>query len=269
VSRGLRRVDYDAIAHLYDAQPYRERTADPELAAFVERRKPGDPLAILDIGCGTGNQLAANRIIAPEARLVGLDRSLGMLRQAQPKAPQIAWVQADGAMLPFRLGSFDFLSCQFAFHHLRDKPGMLRDGYRVLRVGGRLVIRNLCPQECPDWLCYEYFPEARDIDLADFWAPDATSSAMQEAGFAALTVGREHLHFEQDLHLWLDIVRRRDICSQLLAISDRAYRAGIRRLERDLAREKTPRARADHLCLVTFRGDKPGMSAEDHLAQRQ
>ena len=40
--------------------------------------------------------------------------------------------------------------------------------FQVLRRGGRLVLRNLCPQECADWLYYAYFPEAYAIDLADF-----------------------------------------------------------------------------------------------------
>jgi hypothetical protein len=46
------RVNYDEIAQLYDAQPYRARAADPQLLAFVERRAPPD-LAVLDIGYGT------------------------------------------------------------------------------------------------------------------------------------------------------------------------------------------------------------------------
>jgi ubiquinone/menaquinone biosynthesis C-methylase UbiE len=62
----------------------------------------------LDIGFGTGNHLVANRTIVPHAHLVGLDRFLGMLRQAQPKAPGLAWVQADSAALPFQAQGFDF-----------------------------------------------------------------------------------------------------------------------------------------------------------------
>src|SRR5919108_4264514 len=111
------RVNYDTIAHLYDTQPYRDKTVDPELLAFLGQRGSADSLSILDIGCGTGNQLVANRAVVPHARLVGLDRSLGMLRQAQPKATDIAWVRADAAMLPFRAESFDFVTCQHVFHH--------------------------------------------------------------------------------------------------------------------------------------------------------
>ena len=48
------RVNYDKIAHLYDTQPYRGRAADSDLLAFAGERDPAD-LAVLDIGCGTGN----------------------------------------------------------------------------------------------------------------------------------------------------------------------------------------------------------------------
>jgi ubiquinone/menaquinone biosynthesis C-methylase UbiE len=143
------RINYDAIAHLYDSQPYRAKTVDPELMMFMAQRAGPHPPSMLDIACGTGN-LVANRSIAPDAQLVGLDRSLGMLRQAQPKVCDIAWVQADGSMLPFRSDSFDFITCQFGFHHLPDKTGMLESVFRVLRDNGRFVIRNLCSHKHPD-----------------------------------------------------------------------------------------------------------------------
>ena len=148
------RVNYDTIAHLYDTQPYRTKTIDLELLTWLGRHGSAETLSILDIGCGTGNQLVANRAVVPHARLIGLDRSLGMLRQAQPKAPAIAWVQADGAALPFQAQSFDFVTCQYALHHIQDKAGMLRAVFQLLRRGGRVVLRNLCPQECADWLYY-------------------------------------------------------------------------------------------------------------------
>jgi hypothetical protein len=54
-------------------------------------------------------------------------------------------------------------------------------------------MRNLCPQECPDWLYYEYFPQAHTIDLEDFWPPETIVTTMEATGFARVTVELEHL----------------------------------------------------------------------------
>jgi ubiquinone/menaquinone biosynthesis C-methylase UbiE len=250
------RVDYDAIAELYDSTPHRKKSADPELIAFLGARGSSARLTLLDIACGTGNQQIANRGLAPDARFVGLDGSLGMLRQARRKMPDIAWVHGDSAAMPFASGSFDFISCQYAFHHFRDKAGMLRESFRVLRRGGRFALYNMCPQESDDWLSYAYFPEAKTRDFDDFWPPDAIVSEMTATGFAAVEVERRHVHRERDLAELLSAVRFRERNSQLLSLSDAAYAAGLRRIERDLHDPQTPKERADHLCFVTMRGDR-------------
>ena len=91
------RVYYDAIAELYDSTPHREKSADPEFIAFLAGRGPTAAVTLLDIACGTGNQQIANRGLTPNAKFVGLDGSLGMLRQARCKMPDIAWVHGDSA----------------------------------------------------------------------------------------------------------------------------------------------------------------------------
>jgi ubiquinone/menaquinone biosynthesis C-methylase UbiE len=250
------RVNYDAIAHLYDRQPYREKTIDPELLAFVAQRTPMAALSMLDVGCGTGNQVIANRTVMPHARWVGVDRSLGMLRQAQLKATDLAWIQTDSTTLPLQAQSFDFITCQYAFHHVQDKEGMLREVFRVLRPGGRFVLSNICPQDMADWLYYQYFPEAQGCDYEDFWPPEAVLAVMEALGFMAVTVERQHLRYEQDLRLWLDTVQRRETCSQLSTIPDAAYEAGVRRLKSELAAAPAPLVRMDHLCFVIIRGEK-------------
>jgi len=260
-------VHYDVIAPRYDTQPYRAKTVDPQLLAFLEQRAPLEGLALLDVGCGTGNQLVANRGVVPSAQLVGVDRSVGMLRQAQYKAPDLTWVQADGALLPFGAPYFDFVTCQYALHHVHDKAAMLEAVFRVLRPGGRFVLSNICPQEMADWLYYQYFPESRVRDFQAFWPPDVVVRTMEAVGFVAVVVERQHLCYEQDLHVWLDTVRLRETCSQLLTISDAAYEAGVQRLERELAEGHAPLVRVDHVCLVTIRGEKRAGTAEPGCAR--
>jgi ubiquinone/menaquinone biosynthesis C-methylase UbiE len=213
-------------------------------------------LTLLDIACGTGNQLIANRMLAPNADLFGIDRSYGMLRQARSKARDIAFVRCDAAAVPFGSETFDYISCQFAFHHFTDKPGVLREALRLLRPGGRFVLHNMCPEKCQDWLYYEYFPEALTIDRHDFWPVPAIAAVMTELDFADVQIRYEHMRSERVLSDWLSRARQRDICSQLQAISDAAYAAGIERLEHELADPNARTMRPDHYCRVTIRGDK-------------
>jgi ubiquinone/menaquinone biosynthesis C-methylase UbiE len=251
------RADYDAIADRYDSQPYRGKSADPELTAFLTQRRLDKRLALLDIACGTGSQLIANRPIAAQARMVGVDGSLGMLQQARRKAADFCWLQADAAALPLGGGSFDLVSCQYAFHHFWNKAGMLRETFRVLGAAGRLVIYNLCPHEMREWIYYAYFPEARDRDLVDFWSPERMTGKMQSIGFRNLDAKRQHIRFDHDLMAFLETARRREDNSQLMALTDAAYEAGLRRIERGLAAAGRRRVYADHLCFLTIRGDKP------------
>jgi len=144
--------------------------------------------------------------------------------------PDISWVHGDSAALPFASGSFDFVSCQYAFHHFSDKTGMLREAFRVLRRGGRFALYNMCPQESDDWLYYAYF--------------------------AGVEVARRHVHRERDLAELLSALQFRERNSQLLSLSDAAYEAGLRRIERDLDNPQRPKVRSDHLCFVTVRGDR-------------
>jgi hypothetical protein len=90
----------------------------------------------------------------------------------------------------------------------------------------------------------------------NFWPPDAIVSEMSATGFAGVQVARRHVHRERDLTELLLAVRFREKNSQLLSISDAAYEAGLRRIERDLNNPQTRKVRSDHLCFVTVRGDR-------------
>jgi hypothetical protein len=76
--RETARVDSDAIADLYDSTPDRTKPVDPEPVAFLRERPSAAGLAVLDIGCETGNQLIANGGAVQAAHIVGVNGFAGM-----------------------------------------------------------------------------------------------------------------------------------------------------------------------------------------------
>ena len=100
-------------------------------------------MRLLDVATGTG--LAAEAALAlglPPADIIGLDPSIGMLRENQ-KLRAIGLVQARGEGLPFADNTFDFISMGYALRHVEDLGMLFREFRRVLKPGGRLLIMEI------------------------------------------------------------------------------------------------------------------------------
>lgn len=258
-----KRTNYDQVAARYDDQRYRSKEPDPDLAAFLTERSDPDANTprILDLGCGTGSQLVANRNLISAGQMVGLDRSAGMLAQARPKAPEIAWIQADATRLPFKEASFDYISNQFAYHHVPDKAALVAQVWRMLRPGGRFTISNACIHGMPGWALYHYFPTAWERDQQDFLPNEVIKHLVERTGFHNVAINQKRWTETEDLHRLLAEARQRTT-SQLTAIPDSDYQAGLQKMEADLATAAGDVMNVpSEVCLVTIIGNK--LSPED------
>lgn len=107
--------------------------------------KPGDRM--LDVAVGTG--LVAREGLAILGRpedILGLDLSLGMLREARRALP-VPLIQSRAEELPIADASVDFVSMGYALRHVADLGLLFAEFRRVLRPGGRVLVMEIARPE--------------------------------------------------------------------------------------------------------------------------
>jgi ubiquinone/menaquinone biosynthesis C-methylase UbiE len=94
--------------------------------------------AVLDVGCGTGNLLAALRAASAFTRLTGIDPSPELLDKARRRKELagVTWTEGVVEALPFASGSFDFTLSLLVLQEFRDRLQALSEMKRVTRPGG-------------------------------------------------------------------------------------------------------------------------------------
>jgi SAM-dependent methyltransferase len=95
--------------------------------------------AILDIGCGVG--AFVRRLREFSSHVAGIDVDEERVKEGGKALPDLAL--AVGERLPFAGGAFDVVLLHEVLEHVSDDQVTLREAYRVLRPGGRVVI--FCP----------------------------------------------------------------------------------------------------------------------------
>ncbi|MEQ7123948.1 class I SAM-dependent methyltransferase [Actinopolymorpha sp. B11F2] len=161
--------------------------------AVLELLGDVDGQRVLDAGCGPG--LYADELLARGASVVGFDQSAGMVELAQSRLgdrAELLRVHDLSQPLDWLADqTFDAVVLALVIHHLDDRRAVLRELFRVLRPGGRLVLSTAHPME--DWLNHggSYF----DVELVEeVWKDDwdmrywrqpltATCAEATDAGF--------------------------------------------------------------------------------------
>jgi phosphatidylethanolamine/phosphatidyl-N-methylethanolamine N-methyltransferase len=134
---------YDVHSLFYDATFGRLVKRRIERAINHMNIRPDD--LILDLGIGTGVSL--NYYPLDCGRVIGVDLSAGMLREARKKIRErglsrAAVFQANALQLPFADSTFDHVFISHVITVVSDPYKLVQEAQRVAKPGARIVIVN-------------------------------------------------------------------------------------------------------------------------------
>jgi ubiquinone/menaquinone biosynthesis C-methylase UbiE/rhodanese-related sulfurtransferase len=135
---------FDAIADVYD-----EGLSALLLSLHQKMLKEAqihESDRILNIGSGTGmDSFLTAQMLGPKGSVVGIDISPEMVRRASDKARARGLTNAtfqvmDAEKLSFPTSSFDTIISHWSLTYFPNDHAALREAFRVLRPGGRIVV---------------------------------------------------------------------------------------------------------------------------------
>ena len=132
--------------------------------AMMDWLAPRAGQRLLDVAGGTGDVAFRFLTRAAESQAVVLDMTESMLisgrqrAEAGQMAERLDWVVGDAMALPFADNSFDVYTISFGIRNVTRVQDALREAYRVLRPGGRLMVLEFSriPNDLAQWAYDKY-----------------------------------------------------------------------------------------------------------------
>jgi ubiquinone/menaquinone biosynthesis C-methylase UbiE len=227
----------------YDTEQYRnyargralsERQLHVWLDAFAAVLPERRPLAGLDVGSGTGRFTPA--LAETFGSVVGVEPSVRMreVAQAQPPHPGVRYLAGAAEDIPVPADSADYALMFLSWHHVQDKPAAVRELARVLRPGGRLLLRANFRDHHPRPWWLEYFPRGYEADAAIFQPLHEVIEMFTSAGWRVADYGTVTEPSVGTRAAMLERLRLRTL-SLFGQLSPDEIEAGFRRLEASVA----------------------------------
>ncbi len=96
--------------------------------------------SLLDLGAGTGDLAREGLKQNPTIHALAADFTLNMMRAGRRDSDKLDWSATDALNLPFGDEVFDAIISGFLMRNVIDIPRALKEQYRALKPGGRIVI---------------------------------------------------------------------------------------------------------------------------------
>ena len=131
---------YDTMNSIISFQRHKAWRKD-----VMKRMDVQEGTSALDLCCGTGDwSIALAEAVGSNGSVTGLDFSQNMLSVARKKKEdlkldQLEIIHGNAMDLPFEDNSFDYVTIGFGLRNVSDYMTVLREMYRVVKPGGKVV----------------------------------------------------------------------------------------------------------------------------------
>jgi len=211
---------FTRIAHRYDLMN-RLMTGGQDIRwrkDVIKRARLSPNASLLDLGTGTGDLAREALTQMPQAGVTAADFTIEMMRVGNQNG-NLAWSAADALNLPFKNGTFDAVVSGFLMRNVTDVQQALKEQYRALKQGGRIVILDTTrPRQNPlspfIWLhmhvvipavggllsgvrdAYHYLPDSTEGFLtAEQLAARMVAAGFKKVDFKRLMFGTIAIHW--------------------------------------------------------------------------
>ncbi|MFG2791129.1 class I SAM-dependent methyltransferase [Streptomyces sp. NPDC048419] len=232
----MRPIDYDTEQHEHYARGrvLTQQQLQVWISAFAAVLPDRRPLTGMDIGSGTGRFTPA--LASAFGPVVGVEPSDRMREVAQAHSPHpgVRYLPGSAEDIPVPSGSADYALLGWSWHHVRDKPRAVPELARVLRTGGRLLLRTNFSDHHPRPWWLEYFPRGYEADASIFQPLHEVIETFTSAGWRVAdfrTVTEPSAGTRGDM---LERLRLRTL-SFFAQLTPAELEAGFRRLEQAVA----------------------------------
>jgi ubiquinone/menaquinone biosynthesis C-methylase UbiE len=199
---------------------------------------------IIDVGTGAGALLPAIRRGAPNATIIGVDRSDGMLRLARQKhLGSLALMDVQN--LALAANGFDAAVVAFVLFHVPSPERCLREVNRVLKPGGRVGTVTWGAERVPMAnAIWDEELEAAGAHVLELPATDnraccdnvnKVTSLLVQAGFGGARVWSESIEYRWRAEDYFEHQTRSTSRLRLLSLDEGDREACLRRIRERLA----------------------------------
>jgi len=230
----MRAYDDERLAHVYQHGNLMPEASLRAWITTIAAHAPADP-AVVEVGAGTGVFCLGFARYSDARRILGVDPSVPMLREARlySRHPLISYVAGTAEALPARAAAFDLALLSRVIHHLPDRRLAAEQLARVLGPGGVAVIRTTF-RERLDSLVYDYWPELLAADASRFPSESEVVDDFVSSGFEVERTTSVALPVTESLAEYADHLAERPQ-SKFNALTHEQFLAGLRRLNDDVA----------------------------------